>query len=75
MAEATPKPEKDSGVIEYVGTADVRSISKAEWAQAGVEGQADLVWDASNGFKVKASDVSEGALAILKNDPAFKLPA
>lgn len=73
MAEATePKPKNDA-VVEYVGGADVRKITADEWKQAGVEGQAETVWDSSNDFKVKASDLSPAALKVLEANGGFKL--
>lgn len=74
LTDQEPKPRaKPQRVVKYIGTSDVRSISKAEWSKAGVKGQEDVVWNAENKFQVPASDLSEDALALL--DPAeFKTP-
>lgn len=69
--KAAPAPT----TVEYVGAADLRSISKAEWEQAGVTNQDDVAWNATNGFKVKASALSPEALEIISRDPGFKLTA
>lgn len=69
---AEPKVE---AVVEYVGSADVRKVSAAEWKAAGVEGQAETVWDSSNDFKVKASDLSDAAKKVLELNGGFKLPS
>jgi hypothetical protein len=60
--------KKQPRFVRYVGTADLRKISRADWKQAGVASQADVVWNHANGFKVLESDLSEEALALL--DPA-----
>lgn len=59
--------------LKYVGTADVREITKAQWAKAKVDDQEKpVVWDAENDFTVKESDLSKKALAVLEKDPSFK---
>lgn len=68
------KPAKEEAVVEYVGTADVRQISAADWTKAGVQDQTKVVWDASNKHKVPVSDLSKEALEILKADSGFKVP-
>jgi hypothetical protein len=72
-AETTKPTAKPSGTVKYIGSADVRSISEAEWAQVGVEGQADVVWDRSNDFTVKASELSAPALEVVKRDAGFQV--
>jgi hypothetical protein len=74
MAEVTEQPKaKAEAVVEYIGSADVRKVTADEWVLAGVEGQAETVWDSSNGFKVKASELSPAALKVLEANGGFKL--
>lgn len=77
MAE-TPAPKaepKAEAIVEYIGSADVRKMSVEDWAAAGVEGQAETVWDRSNDFKVKASDLSAAAIKVLSTNGGFKVPS
>jgi hypothetical protein len=68
------KAAKEEAVVEYVGTADVRKISAADWKKAGVEDHKQVSWDADNGHKVPVSDLSKEALEVLKSDTGFKVP-
>lgn len=53
--------------IKYVGLADVRIIRKESWAKIGIDHK-DVVWDKNNGWKVKASDLSEQVLEYCNHD-------
>lgn len=67
--QAQPKTVKG---LKYVGAADVREITKAQWAKAGDQDQNLVRWNAENDHTVKESDLSKKALAILEKDPSFK---
>ncbi|MGB2791266.1 MAG: hypothetical protein WBC29_01815 [Candidatus Moraniibacteriota bacterium] len=58
--------------MKYVGTADVRRISKAEWANINVE-QDTLEWNAGNKFMLPAADMAAGALEYFKSDDGFSI--
>ena len=70
--EEIPK-EETVKAVRYVGTADVREITKAQWASIGVDDQDKTVWSAQNDFTIKASDLSEKALAYFAKDDGFKV--
>lgn len=58
--------------VKYTGTSDVREITKAQWAKAGVEDQNLVRWNAENGHTVKAEEItSDKAREILAKDPSF----
>lgn len=63
----------DGRSIKYVGNADVRKISKSDWASVGVEDQEQVVWDASNNFTVAAADLKPAALDYFQKDAGFKV--
>lgn len=65
MAETQAKKGK---VVKYVGTADVREIDAASWANVGAEGQKKLVWSKKNRFSIPASELTKEALAYVDND-------
>mgnify|MGYP001009324035 CR=1 FL=1 len=65
-------PAKTQKAIKYVGTADVREITKAQWANIGVDDQDKTVWDATNGFTILEKDLSKKALAYFEKDSGFK---
>lgn len=63
-------------VVEYVGSADEAKISAADWRKAGIEADKleQVVWNAGNRKKVKASDLSKEQLEVLRGDDRFKVP-
>lgn len=67
--QAKPKTQK---AIRYVGTADVREITKAQWANIGVDDQDTTVWDTKNDFTILEKDLSKKALAYFEKDSGFK---
>lgn len=58
--------------VRYLGIADVRTISKKEWAGAGVTVDKDVEWSAKNGFSV-VLDVNERMEEILRDAGHFSL--
>lgn len=74
QSDETTAQVASEAVVEYLGTSDIRKISAADWKAAGVEGQSQTVWDASNQFKVKISELNKDALELLSKDPTFKQP-
>lgn len=71
MAEQQAQAKTVKG-IKYTGRSDVREITKAQWAKAGVEGQETVRWTAENDFTVKESDLSKEALKVLERDAELK---
>lgn len=68
-AKATaPEAKKTQQGLKYVGSADVREITKAQWAKAGVEDQDKVVFNAENDFTVKG--LTDRAFEILSSDKA-----
>ncbi len=69
-----PAAQEDSAeTIEYVGSSDVRKITKADWKSVGAEDHAASQWDASNRKTLQASDFSPEAIAYLRTDSGFKV--
>lgn len=64
--------EQEPNAIQYKGSSDVRQITKAQWAKAGVEDQNLVRWSAENDFTVKTSDLSAAALKVLEKDSDLK---
>jgi hypothetical protein len=63
---------ESSKVVKYIGTADVRKISAADWRSIDVEDQMQVVWDKSNKFQVPVSELTEAAVKYLdENDSGF----
>lgn len=60
-------------VVKYVGGADERSISAADWRSIDVQDQDKVVWNARNRHQVRVSELSKGALDYLATDSGFKL--
>ena len=50
-------------VVKYVGTADIREIDKAGWANADVNDQNKVVWNRKNNWSVSVADLSDDAVA------------
>lgn len=72
MAGETQQAAKTVKGLKYTGDADVREITKAQWAKAKVEGQETVRWDAENDHTVKESDLNKDALKVLEKDKSFK---
>jgi len=70
MAQNTPAPQE---FIEYTGSADVRSISSADFKNVGVEGQRQVEWSRANGRRIPMSALSEEAAKIVLNDHEFRV--
>jgi hypothetical protein len=62
--------------VWYIGGADVRSISSAEWTAAGITGTPSaVVWNAANGWSVAAAGFTAPQLALLAADGSFNTAA
>lgn len=73
-AEPVEDLNPDADFVEYKGRATSRRITAAQWEQARVRDQSEIVWDASNEFKVPLADLNDAALAVLRRDGAFAIP-
>lgn len=71
--ESEPAAESKGGTIKYTGDAGIREITAAQWKGAGVEGQKDVKWDASNDYTLPLSLFSADALAVLGRDKGLKI--
>lgn len=71
-ASTTEAPVK---VVKYVGPADVRRITVADWRKSGVEdeGIKAVAWDAQNGKSLPASDFTEKQLEVIAQNPGFEI--
>jgi hypothetical protein len=72
--EPVEELESDADYVEYKGRATERRITADQWLQARVKDQSEIVWDASNEFKVPLDDLNEAAIAALRRDGAFAIP-
>lgn len=66
--------DADADYVEYKGNATFRRITADQWMQARVKDQSEIVWDASNEFKVPLSEFNDAALTVLRRDGAFAIP-
>lgn len=57
--------------VWYVGTSDVRTITAADWAAAGITGVSDVTWNKTNGWSVAATSFNGAQLALLALLPEF----
>src|SRR5687767_13787916 len=57
--------------VRYVGTADVRMITKDEWRGAGVKDQDTVVWNRANRWTVPLEDISDNARPFIEDDPGL----
>lgn len=73
MAEGSNTAAKAPKVVRYTGSAERRIISAKDWKSVGAEGQAQVVWDSSNGFKVPVSELSKEAMEYVAKDSGFKV--
>lgn len=67
-AEAETTAAATEKVVKYVGTADERIISAADWKSIGVEDQTQVKWDRRNRFTVPTADLTEAAVRYLDED-------
>jgi hypothetical protein len=51
--------------VWYVGSADSRTISGADFTSVGVTGQSSLTWDSTNAWGIDPTSFASGALAFL----------
>lgn len=65
--ESEALPVVQETVVKYVGLSDIRIIRKEDWASIDIDHE-EVVWDRSNHFTVRASDLSEQALGYCKAD-------
>ena len=62
-------------LVRYIGQADIRSISEAEWSAAGVKNQKATQWDKSClvPFTLPGDRFNADAIRYFKTDPEFAL--
>jgi hypothetical protein len=70
-----PDLEADAKFVEYHGRAGRRTITAAQWEQAGIDGQSEVTWSAENNKRVRASMFTPEALDALRVDGSFAVPA
>lgn len=61
--------------VWYIGQADSRTITAAQWAAAGVAGASDTTWNAANGWSIPTTSFTAAQLTILGNDGSFNTAA
>lgn len=61
--------------VWFIGQANSRTITAAQWAAAGVAGAADTVWNKVNGYSIPAESFTGPQLAILDADGNFDVDA
>jgi hypothetical protein len=66
--------DAEANYVQYKGRGQMRRITEAQWRQARVEDQGEIVWDKANNFKVPLSDFNDQALLALARDGSFALP-
>lgn len=57
--------------VWYVGEADQRTITAAQWADAGIPGASDSVWNTGNGWSIPQIDFTSGQLTLLELQQGF----
>lgn len=67
-AQASRAPKKHK--VVYLGSSDVRTISKGDFKQNGFTIQKDLVWNRENEFTLELS-LPDNALEFLRSQPEF----
>lgn len=73
MADAPKAEAATKKVVKYVGTADIREITAAQWKGAGVENQKGSEWNVANGHELPASDFNSDAMRYFERDSGFKV--
>lgn len=61
--------------VWYIGQADSRTITAAQWAAAGVAGASDTTWNAANGWSIPTTSFTAAQLTILNADGSFNTAA
>jgi hypothetical protein len=57
--------------VKYIGIADIRRISDADWDAIKIRLQGTVQWDKLNGFTVLGDRLRDDAVAYLRSDPEF----
>ena len=57
--------------VRYIGTATVRTITQAQWADVGVKDQKTVTWSRVNQYAVPYTSLTDDAIALLMNDPGM----
>lgn len=70
---APPASEEPPKIVKYVGTADVRRITKADWKSIGIEAEA-LEWSVANNHSVPLEGLNADVVEYLTaKDDGFKV--
>lgn len=73
-AAASDSKKLASGkVVKYIGTADIRRISAADWRNAGVDEQLQIEWHRGNKFTVPVDQFTDDAMQYLESDSGFAI--
>lgn len=59
-AAEEPVQLKTPAYVQYVGTSDVRGLTRGDFANVGVD-HPDVWWHRGNGWKVPLSEISDSA--------------
>lgn len=70
MAELKASPSGQ--YVRYIGTADVREISKKDWKNVDLD-HPTVTWSRENNFLVPVEDISEDAWQYIEEDEALVL--
>lgn len=73
-AEEQSTPDASDGekkYVAYTGGASTREVTRREWEQAGITGQATVQWTVANRHLVPISELSEQAVDRLLSDGGF----
>lgn len=57
--------------VKYIGTADVKELSKVDLERIGVEAKADLVFNAGNDHRVSVSEINASTRDFLASQSDF----
>lgn len=72
LAEQRPNMDELSGV-KFIGRADSRSFTVADFDGVGVKAKGDLLFNRDNGFTAKISEVNADTLDYLLGDGEFEV--
>lgn len=61
--------------VWYIGPADSRTITAAQWAAAGIAGASDTVWNKANGWSLPQASLTAPQRAILDANGGFNTNA
>lgn len=56
--------------VQYVGTSDIRQITKSDWRSIGITHEG-VEWNKANGWKIAASRLEQPVLEYLEKDREF----